>query len=243
MRGKTQKAKQVLQAMARMNGTSLPSGELQPLTEPVECPMKKNIEKTEATNQRSLLITTVIISCLFFCQTFSYYGLTLWLRYFPKMHGIPSLTPIHAFLVIGLSELPGLALTTLLLDRAGRRPLLVLTFTGSAFCCAFLPIATTAARLLAVYSSSYFFIVGSWAALYLVTPELIPTRWRTRVFGIAGAAGKLAGIVSPHLFGALWTWKIELKYIVALLTSGFTAAALISAFLLVETRNSRLLDR
>lgn len=236
-RGRTAEATEVLRQIAKQNGTVLPEGELEPL---------QNIS-TAAPGLASIasagmILPTITVSILFFFQTFSYYGLTIWLRSFAVQRGIPNFNPMTAFLVIGLSELPGLALTTLLIERAGRRPVLLINFVGSALCSAMLLLVTTQTGFLAVTCASYFFIVGCWAAIYVSTPEVFPTTCRASAFAVAGAFGKLAGMTSPHLFGHLFDIKAPFGVIVACVSGGFLIAALTSALLMVETTGRRLRD-
>jgi putative MFS transporter len=237
-RQKTSEALKVLGVMAKINGTSLPEGELAPIV--ITKPTSNGVASIISSG---MVIKTMTVSVLFFFQTFSYYGLTTWLRNFATIRGIKNLDPIHAFLVIGLSELPGLALTTLLIEKAGRRVVLIMNFCGSALCSALLLFVETRGAFLAVSSASYFFIVGCWAAIYISTPELFPTTCRATAFAIAGAVGKLAGILSPHIFGYIWDNKLEPWIAVSTVSGGFLIAALTGIFLMVETSGRCLTDQ
>lgn len=236
-RQRPKEAQQVLISMAIANGTSLPIGDLAPLH-----PDSTGDGALRSVWSARTLLPTLTVSALFFCQTFAYYGLTIWLRSFAAMRGIPNLDLIHAFLVIGLSELPGLALTTLLLERVGRRTTLMLNFVGAAACSALLLAVRSRAGFLAVFSASYFFIVGCWAAIYISTPEMLPTTCRSTSFAIAGAFGKAAGMISPLVIGRMLDAQMDPRLIVATVSGGFSLAAITGALLMVETRGKDLAD-
>lgn len=227
--------------MAEKNGRSLPEGSLEPF---VNSNTKgANVSGFQSIIQSKKLGTALVVGLIFFCQTFSYYGLTIWLRFFATKRGIQNLDPIHAFLVIGISEIPGLALTTFFIERVGRKAAMIVNFIGSAACCSLLLFVRDRTGFLAVSSASYFFIVGCWASLYITTPELFPTTCRASAFSIAGAFGKSAGILSPTIFGWLLDHQYDANVLVGLVVSCFTIAALLSAFFIKETAGHRLTDR
>lgn len=226
----------MLQQIAKTNGTVLPEGDLQPILAPTSAPGLASIYTA------GMILPTITVSIMFFFQTFAYYGLTIWLRNFATQRGIPNFNPIHAFLIIGLSELPGLALTTLLIERAGRKVVLLINFIGSALCSAMLLRVNSPFAFLAVTCASYFFIVGCWAAIYISTPEMFPTTCRASAFAVAGGCGKLAGMASPHIFGYLFGIKAPFWAIVSCVSGGFLIAAITSAFLMVETTGKQLRD-
>lgn len=230
-------AQQVLISMAIANGTSLPIGDLAPL---LAGPAGSGAMRPTWTTRT--LLSTLTVSAIFFFQTFAYYGLTIWMRNFAAMRNIPNLDLIHTFLIIGLSELPGLALTTLLLERIGRRTTLMINFVGAASCSALLLTARSQAGFLAVFSASYFFIVGCWAAIYISTPEMLPTTCRSTSFAIAGAFGKVGGMISPLVLGYMLEAQVNPTLIVATVSGGFFLAAITGALLMVETRGKNLAD-
>lgn len=237
--GKTNEATLVLEQIAKKNGRTLPEGSLQPLLNPTSTARTGLASISRA----GMVGPAITVSLLFFFQTFSYYGTTIWLRNFAAAKGIPNLDPVIAFLLIGLSELPGLALTTILIERAGRRAVVLMNFSGAALCSFLLLAVEGRTGFLTVYCACYFFIVGCWASIYVTAPELFPTTCRASAFALAGACGKVAGIISPHVFGYIFDAKLPFWQIVVVVSSGFLLAALTSALLLVETSGQRLRDR
>jgi MFS family permease len=238
-KGRTEEAQYILSCMASANGTSLPPGQLSPLLLSVNCDNKNAQIAVERT---STLIPTVTVSALFFCQTFSYYGLTIWFRAFTTLRGIEYFSLTTAYLIIGLSELPGLAFTTWALEKIGRRTTLMINFLGSAVCTALLITVHSKTSFFIVFGLTYFFIVGTWTSIYVATPEMLPTSCRATAFSIAGACGKLAGVLSPFVIGSMIDGRISPDYIVATIAGGFLLACLTGALLLVETRRRNLND-
>lgn len=253
-RGKVTEARAVLGTMAHRNGRALPIGELEFEPHP------GNDEEIKATDLKitskatppsgwynikstGMLLPTMTVCALFFFQTFAYYGLTIWFRSFAALHSLSTLDPLTILVLIGVVELPGLALTTLLIERAGRRIVLLTNFAGAALCTALLLAVTNSTGFLAVFSAAYFFIVGCWTAIYVATPEMFPTSCRATAFAIAGACGKMGGMLSPILFGLVWDspWMSPWM-VVAMVAGSFTIAALTAALLMIETKGRNLVD-
>lgn len=161
-RDRVYEADQVLQTISRWNGRQLPRGRLAAIPASAKNPINaKNPDKPRIFGGQ-----IISAALLFFCQTFGYYGLTVWIRNLAIARGIGNLDPAITFVVIGVSELPGLALTTALIERAGRKVVLLVNFIGSASVSLALMWVTGRTAFLLVSSATYFFIVGSWAGMY-----------------------------------------------------------------------------
>lgn len=234
--GKNELAVKVLQDMARINGA--PSSVIPKHLEEMKQPAGKA--------HKSILFSQIfgrltITSLLFFAQTFGYYGLTLWLGNLAKSRSIRAYSPISNFVAIGVAELPGLGLTTLLIDRIGRKWVTFMNFAGSSLATTLLLLVKEESTFIAISSLCYFFIVGSWASLYIATPELFPTNCRSRAFAVAGAIGKLAGVISPAIFARLYDANLPVSVMITIISGSFGFAAILTVFLLAETRNTVLL--
>ena len=243
-KGRREAAQYILSCMASKNGTQMPLGQLQlPPAANTNVPSfqvsSKQIES--ATQPLSYpVIPIVTVSALFFLQSFSYYALTFWFNSFSAMKEV-SLT--HALLLIGFAELPGLAATTVSLEYIGRRTTLMVNFIGSALCTGALYLfGDIRSAFLALFGLSYFFIVGNWTSIYVTTPEMLPTSCRATAFSIAGACGKIAGMVSPLSIGWILDRGVHPSSVMALIAGCFLAACLMSGLLLVETHGINLLD-
>jgi len=241
--GRLDEATKVLRVMAKANGRPLPPGQLISL-EPVGKDSKKApwYSSYKSILDAGLTRKVATMSILFFGQTFGYYGLTNWLRKLMVAKGVTNLSTCSMFMIIGVAEIPGLLLSTLLIESKGRRLVFLVNFFGSAISSLLLVFVSGYYSFLAVYALLYFFIVGSWTALYVTTPELFPTTVRASAFTVSHCCGKVAGALSPIFFGSLWDLKVNPMVILLIISGSFGVAALTAAALLMETAGQRLQD-
>ncbi len=240
--GKIKEASYILEQMAKANGKCLPPGQLI-APGPVA---SKEIRPWYASFvdiwMARLLAPVLTMSVLFFGQTFGYYGLMNWMRKLVIAKGITDLSLCFLYTCVGLAEIPGLLFTTALIKTKGRKLVFLTNFVGSAASSLLLVFVQGRTSFLIVSSMTYFFIVGSWTALYVTTPELFPTSIRASCFAIAHCSGKIAGALSPLFFGVLWDLQVNALWILLIIASSFVLAAITSAFLLVETSGRALQD-
>lgn len=227
--------------MAKQNSRPLPPGQLIALNSvrPVEKPWYATYTDIWSSG---LTVPVLTMSTLFFGQTFGYYGLMNWIRKLMVVKGITNLHPCLFFVIIGVAEIPGLFLTTLMIERNGRKLVFLINFFGSAVSTLLLVFVQGQSSFLVVSSITFFFIVGSWTALYVTTPELFPTAVRASAFTIAQGTGKFAGFLSPMIFGYLWDKQVRPLWILLIVASSFMVAAFTAAGLLIETAGKRLQD-
>lgn len=227
--------------MARKNQRPLPPGQLISLTSlrPQQRPWYAPYSDIIGAG---LLAPVLTMSMLFFGQTFGYYGLVNWIKKLMVARGITDLSPCMFFTIIGIAELPGLLLTTIMIEKKGRRLVFLMNFFGSAISALCLVFVQGRTSFIAVSGLTFFFIVGSWTALYVTTPELFPTTVRASAFTVAHSSGKLAGLLSPLIFGALWDRGVPPVWILIIIASSFVLAAMTAAGLLIETAGKRLED-
>lgn len=106
-------------------------------------------------------------------------------------------------LIAALFMLPALVLSLFLIDRIGRRPLmvgmLVLGMFGS------FGLAKADSQLGIILSSGALAggVLGAWPTILGYTAELYPTRLRATAAGWASAVSRLGGIGAPLMIGAL----------------------------------------
>jgi putative MFS transporter len=243
-KGRLYEATMVLKDMAKFNDKALPPGQLISLESTVAVANEVRPWYSSYVDiwQSGLLLPVATISILFFGQTFGYYGLTIWMRRLIAAKGIKNLSTPSMFLVIGVAELPNLLLTKFLIEKSGRKAVLMVNFLGSSLSSIILIFANSRVPFLVASGLTYFFIVGSWTALYVLAPEMFPTQVRASAFGIAQCVGKLAGFLSPLFFAWLWDTHARPVTIVMIIAGCFVVAALTAAMLLIETSGKRLSD-
>ena len=149
----------------------------------------------------------VLIITLWMVLVYTYHGIFLWYptfiqeSFFPN-GGIKAI--LAAYILITIFQIPGYYSATFLLDRLGRKKVLIIYLTGAA-------IGTIIVALNMGYIGALIggiiisiFNLGSWAALYTYTPELFPTDYRGRASGLSASFGRLAGIVGVFVTGILY---------------------------------------
>jgi putative MFS transporter len=129
-----------------------------------------------------------------------------------------------------------------LIERNGRKLVFLINFFGSAVSTLLLAFVQGTSSFLVVSSMTFFFIVGSWTALYVTTPELFPTAVRASAFTVAHGSGKFAGFLSPLIFAYFWDNQVRPLWFLLIVAGSFVLAAFTAACLLIETAGKRLQD-
>jgi len=238
--GEYDEAERVLQLVSRVNNKQLPQGKLSRFQETVS--QKRGSFRDLVTPK--LRLTSIIIWELWFCLVFGYYGITIWLPEYLENKGLGSDIYLN-FLLIGIAELPGVALTAFLVDRVGRRRCLAACMIGSGVCTLFFGFATSAIAVKIVTCAIYFFVVGAWAIIYLYTPEVYPTYLRSTASGVTSIFSTCAGIISPIIGGALLGSKSQSNRVWIVLgcyTTAFLVGGISALFLPMETNKTALQD-
>ncbi len=178
---------------------------------------------------------TAVLWILWGVLVYTYHGIFIWLPSIYVQLGFLEEIAIWFTLAVTLFQIPGYYSATFLLDRLGRKPVLVgyLALAGLGSC--LLGFATNMTSILVWSCVISFFNLGAWAGLYTYTPELYPTRIRGSGSGTAASLGRFAGIFAPTVTPLLWVsagrW---LPFVVFALAHGL--AALSVAILGIETK-------
>lgn len=153
--------------------------------------------------------STLMLWILWFCVVFSYYGVFLWLPSVVAMKGFSLYKSFEYVLIMTLAQLPGYFTAAWLIEKVGRKFVLIAYLAGTAIAAYFFGIAMTAWQLIIAGMLLSFFNLGAWGALYAYTPEQYPTSVRATGAGMAAGVGRLGGIFGPLMVGYMVRFDIS----------------------------------
>ena len=117
---------------------------------------------------------TLMLWILWFTVVFSYYGMFLWLPSVMIGKGFALIKSFEYVLLMTLAQLPGYFTAAWLIERMGRKFVLVVYLLGTAASAWAFGNATTDGMLLLFGALLSFFNLGAWGALYAYSPENYP---------------------------------------------------------------------
>jgi len=173
--------------------------------------------------------STAVLWILWFMVVFSYYGMFLWLPSVMVAKGFDLVTSFEYVLYITLAQLPGYFTAAWLIEKLGRKFVLVTYLVLTAVSALWFGNAATEGMLLAAGCCLSFFNLGAWGAMYAYTPELYPTAIRSTGVGLAASFGRIGGVLGPYLVGLLLDGGAGVPSIFAV----FFAAILLAAVTLL----------
>ncbi|MGO4527454.1 MFS transporter [Paenibacillus sp. 2TAF8] len=147
--------------------------------------------------------TTLMLWILWFTVIFSYYGMFLWLPSVVMAKGFTLVKSFQYVLIMTIAQLPGYFTAAYFIERFGRKFVLVVYLTLTAFSAIAFGLATTEATILAAGICLSFFNLGAWGGLYAYSPELYPTSVRSTGVGLATSVGRIGGVLAPFMVGML----------------------------------------
>lgn len=226
--GREPEARALLDRIARANGTTLPEGTLT-LAQPAP---------GGSIFSAALRGITLPVLAVWFLVSMSYYGVFVWLPVQLASQGFGFVRG-HLFLVlVALAQIPGYALAAYGVERWGRKPTLIGFLVLSAFGCGLYGLSLNDAVVAGATLVMSFALLGTWGALYVITPELYPTELRATGMGSAGAMARLGGLLAPSLMAPV----MAASFAGAL--GLYAALLLVAAFAVtrigLETRNRAL---
>ncbi|MER2072349.1 MAG: MFS transporter, partial [Psychrobacillus sp.] len=183
---------------------------------------------------------TLMLWIVWFTVVFSYYGMFLWL---PSVMVIKGFTLIKSFeyvLIMTIAQLPGYFSAAWLIEKAGRKFVLVTYLLGTAASAFVFGSAETTMLLIVSGILLSFFNLGAWGALYAYSPEQYPTVIRATGSGMAASVGRIGGILGPLLVGTLVMRGYEIGYIFTIFCIAIVIGVLAVLFLGTETKQVEL---
>jgi putative MFS transporter len=183
---------------------------------------------------------TTMLWILWFCVVFSYYGMFLWLPSVMVMKGFSLIKSFQYVLMMTLAQLPGYFCAAYLIERAGRKFVLITFLLGTAVSAYFFGNAETLPLLLTSGIFLSFFNLGAWGALYAYTPEHYPTEVRGTGTGLAASFGRIGGILGPLTVGYLVAAEVPIHTIFFIFGISILIGALAVLLLGEETKQKEL---
>jgi putative MFS transporter len=192
---------------------------------------------------KPMLRRTVFVLGFWFCYATAYYGISMYAPTIiaPFSHGSRVLTIVGSGAIAILGML-GAIIGMNLVDRWGRRPLIITSFAGLSLSLLVLALNAkpTFAFLVLLFSCAVLFANSGGGILNFVYPtELFPTNVRAGASGLATSVSRIGSILGVLVFPnfvAWWGASTALWFFFALASAGLV----ISVWLAPETRNMSL---
>ena len=186
-----------------------------------------------ALRRRTLLVLTVWL-----LVSAAYYGVFVWLPGKLAGDGLGFVRGYGFLVLIALAQIPGYVLAGYGVERWGRRPTLMGFLVLSALGCLLFTASTTPTVLAGSLLIMSFALLGTWGALYALTPELYPTASRATGMGTAGAVARFGGLLAPTVMAPIMaiSFNAAIGLFAVLLLVSVAATAAIG----VETRRMPL---
>lgn len=183
---------------------------------------------------------TIMLWIVWFTVVFSYYGMFLWLPSVMVLKGFSLIQSFQYVLIMTLAQLPGYFSAAWLIERVGRKFVLVTYLLGTAASAFAFGNAATITTLIVAGAFLSFFNLGAWGALYAYSPEQYPTVIRGTGTGMAASFGRIGGILGPLLVGSMLAVGYEINLIFSIFCGSIIIGALAVAFLGTETKQIEL---
>ena len=144
-----------------------------------------------------------------------------------------------------LAQLPGYFSAAWLIERIGRKKVLIAYFAGTACAAWLFGHAASEMEILASGCLLYFFALGAWGCVYSYTPEVYPTDVRGSGTGWAACFGRIGAFVAPFIVPLVYASFGEglgFTVVFIMLASAFAVVALVIALFGTETKGQPLSD-
>lgn len=184
--------------------------------------------------------STLMLWILWFSVVFSYYGMFLWLPSVMVGKGFDLISSFKYVLIMTLAQLPGYFTAAWLIEKLGRKFVLVIYLIGTALSALVFGNAETIGVLLTSGILLSFFNLGAWGALYAYTPEQYPLVIRGTGAGMAASFGRIGGIFGPLLVGWLLTANFTIGFVFSVFCISIFVGILAVLFLGKETKQIEL---
>ncbi|XP_022921127.1 organic cation transporter protein [Onthophagus taurus] len=194
--GRVKESVRIIQKALKMNGSNIKVDEAD-YSSNVKLHNMEEKASSEEAGMMDLFKTpnlrnkTLNICLCWFANSIAYYGLSLSTG---KMSGNPFLI----LFLMGLVEIPSYILTSLIMDRTGRRGLIAFyMLTGGICCLGAAKMTQGSTESTTVVMIGKFLIASSFAIVYNYSAELFPTVVRNSALGLGSMCARLSGAMTP----------------------------------------------
>ncbi len=198
------------------------------------------LTKIQSLLSRDFCRQTVMLWVVWFCVVFSYYGMFLWLPNVMMMKGFNMVKSFEYILIMTFAQLPGYFTVAWLIERVGRKWVLVTYLLGTLLSAYLFGVAESANQLLLYGALLSFFNLGAWGAMYAYTPEQYATNIRATGAGMAASVGRIGGILGPLMVGLLVANAVSVNVIFGLFSLSLAVAIVAILLLGKETKQTDL---
>ena len=223
---------------------SVPGAEAMPkITEDVIAAYEEKKVSTSALFSKQYLSRTMMLWSLWFLAMFGYYGLFAWLPSLLVRGGHTMIQSFLYVLIMQLAYVPNQILSAYLMDRYGRKSLLVLNLFLAAIATLGFGYAlshnltTVHVIILGVIVS--FFVSGIWGITYMYTPELYPTGIRVTGTSWAATCSRIGSMLAPLIVGYSLS-SLGVSGVFSVVAAAFALAGVIVLTLGIETKGQAL---
>lgn len=146
---------------------------------------------------------TIMLWILWPAALFGYYGLTTWFGALLVAKGFTIIKSITFVITITAGGIPGFLLATYLIERVGRKPVVILSLIMTAASAYLYGQGHNMTELYIYGTLLNFCQYAMWSAVYAYTPELYPTRIRATGCGLSSSVGRIGALLGPYVIGAI----------------------------------------
>jgi putative MFS transporter len=229
--GRSAEARQVLQRVAKANGTNVDIPPLVP-----QKPQRKSIGALFSSDLRRrsifLMLAWMLISV-------SYYGVFVYLPVKLAADGFGFVRGQVFLVILAIAQLPGYALAAYGVEKWGRKPTLIGFLLLSAVGTLAYGLGQTVEVIVPATLLLSFALLGTWGAIYAFTPEIYPTMLRASGMGMAGSVARFGGLLAPSIVAPLMTSNFGLALGVI---SGLLVVAAVSVWLINAESKGQALE-
>lgn len=229
-KGLSEKARAVLERMARENGSKVVIGTIK--RDPTQ---KKSVFALFSPDLRR---RSALLFAAWFAISLSYYGVFVYLPVRLSSEGFGFMRGELFLVALAFVQIPGYALAAYGVEKWGRKPTLMGFLLLSAAGCFLYALGNSTLVVVGATLLMSFSLLGTWAGIYAFTPEVYPTTLRASGMGTAGAMARLGGLLAPSMLAPMMSTNLTLALFA--ISSFLVAAAASVSFIDVETRNLAL---